>query len=325
MAENTKNNGSHEMSPVVREENKSKGNESGANGEIELTSSEENNQTSPSSSKEINPTDSITESTTKLSKKALKRKKRWEHKMALKKQRKEQARQAKHAKAALEGRDLEKVRREDEERRKNGEGWRRREKAMMDRIHASADNSFKVCLDCAFEGEMVFKEINSLSSQIRYCYASNKRASRPVYLSVTSLSGQTRSLLEKVDGFPEGWVGRGFDCHEESLEKIHDKKKLVYLTSDSTNILKTIEDDKIYVIGGIVDRNRLKRATINRAEELGIQTAKLPISQYLQLFSTKVLTCNHVFDILLRYRDCEENWKQAMLEVLPQRKDAKGI
>lgn len=172
---------------------------------------------------------------------------------------------------------------------------------------------------------MVEKEVNSLSSQIRYCYATNKRSPRPVYLSVTSLApGPTRAILEKVDGFPEGWVGRGFELHTESMEEVHDKSKLVYLTSDSPNVLDDMDNDKIYVIGGIVDRNRLKRATIDRANVLGIATAKLPIQKHLELFTTKVLTCNHVFDIMLKYRECGKDWKKAMLQVLPERKDVKG-
>lgn len=168
---------------------------------------------------------------------------------------------------------------------------------------------------------MTQKEINSLASQIRYCYAVNRRAPHPVYLSVTSLGGETKTVLDRIDGFPEGWVGRGFECHAESMEKVHNTSKLVYLTSDSPNVLEELDNDKVYIIGGIVDRNRLKRATIDRAEGLEIATAKLPITEHLNLFSTKVLTCNHVFEILLKYGDCGKDWKKAMLEVLPKRKD----
>jgi tRNA (guanine9-N1)-methyltransferase len=98
----------------------------------------------------------------------------------------------------------------------------------------------------------------------------------------------------------------------------------VYLTSDSEHTLQRLEDDKIYVIGGIVDRNRLKRAAISKAESAGIATAKLPITDYLQLVTTKVLTCNHVFEILLKYRENGNDWKKAMLDVLPNRKDVKA-
>jgi tRNA (guanine9-N1)-methyltransferase len=55
----------------------------------------------------------------------------------------------------------------------------------------------------------------------------------------------------------------------------------------------------------------------------GIATARLPITDYLNMVSTKVLTCNHVFEILLKYREHGSDWKKAFLDVLPNRKDAK--
>lgn len=106
-------------------------------------------------------------------------------------------------------------------------------------------------------------------------------------------------------------------------------KKIVYLTSDSSTTLDTLDDDTIYVIGGIVDRNRLRYATMNRAQkELnGVQTAKLPLTEYLlknnsQMSSTKVLTVNHVFDIMLKYKQFNNDWGRAFQDVLPRRKDA---
>jgi len=169
---------------------------------------------------------------------------------------------------------------------------------------------------------MTFKEINSLSSQIRYCYSVNKKSKNPVYLSVASLSGTTLDILKKVCGFPEQWYGRAFSCSDKSLVEMHPKDKLVYLTSDAETTLEKFDDDKIYVIGGIVDRNRLRRAAIDRAESLGIATAKLPITAHLNLVSTKVLTCNHVFEILLQCKENGNDWKKALLDVLPHRKDA---
>merc|ERR1711935_1018033 len=60
------------------------------------------------------------------------------------------------------------------------------------------------------------------------------------------------------------------------------QRTIVYLTSDSEKTLELLEDNTVYVIGGIVDRNRLKRATIDRAEqELNVETAKLPLQEYL--------------------------------------------
>ena len=97
----------------------------------------------------------------------------------------------------------------------------------------------------------------------------------------------------------------------------------MYLTSDSDTILEHLEDDAVYIIGGIVDRNRLKGVAMQRATELGISTAKLPLDEYLkQMPSTRVLTCNHVFDILLKYRENGNNWSLALQQVLPSRKGA---
>lgn len=261
-----------------------------------------------------------------LSKKQMKKRKRYEKLMDIKKRKKQQEKERRHAKAIAEGRDLEEERRLQLEREKSGEGKKRREEEWNKKME-SADTSFRVCVDCGFEDLMTYKEMNSLASQIRYCYAANKRSKNPVYISVSGLneSGTTFEQLSKVEGFPEQWKQRGFSCSSESLEEMHDIHNLVYLTSDSETKLDHLDDSKTYVIGGIVDRNRLKGITIEKANKLGIQTAKLPIDEHLKLVATKVLTVNHVFEILLKYREFGNDWKQALLEVLPQRKDIQEI
>ena len=106
--------------------------------------------------------------------------------------------------------------------------------------------------------------------------------------------------------------------------------RFVYLTGDSPNTLTTLDDNSTYIIGGIVDRNRLKFAAMKRAESinavaphLNVCTARLPLDEHVDLKgSTRVLTCNHVFEILQRYRENGADWRGAIMTVLPCRKDA---
>ncbi|KAF9171690.1 tRNA (guanine(9)-N(1))-methyltransferase [Mortierella sp. AD011] len=106
---------------------------------------------------------------------------------------------------------------------------------------------------------------------------------------------------------------------EEKLATIPAVKKVVYLSADSPNTITNLEEGTCYILGGIVDKNRYPNMCQNKAEELNIETAQLPIGEYIQLSSRRILTVNQVFEILLRFIECND-WKEAFLKVIPQRK-----
>jgi hypothetical protein len=60
-----------------------------------------------------------------------------------------------------------------EERTREGVGHRRREEKWLQRMKNSADASFRVCIDCAYNDQMTLRELNSLALQIQYCYSCN--------------------------------------------------------------------------------------------------------------------------------------------------------
>lgn len=100
------------------------------------------------------------------------------------------------------------------------------------------------------------------------------------------------------------------------------KPSIVYLTSDSPNTLNRLEPNTSYIVGGIVDKNRHKGLCYKRACERGIETARLPIGEYMTMQSRSVLTINHVVEIMLKWLETG-NWGESFLTVIPKRKEAK--
>ncbi|KAG9101999.1 tRNA (guanine(9)-N(1))-methyltransferase [Ceratobasidium sp. UAMH 11750] len=98
------------------------------------------------------------------------------------------------------------------------------------------------------------------------------------------------------------------------------RDSVVYLTADAEDELLELQEGETYIIGGIVDRNRYKNLCADKARELNVRSARLPIGRYLADMPTrKVLTVNQVFDILM-YWVSTRDWEQAMQKVMPKRK-----
>jgi tRNA (guanine9-N1)-methyltransferase len=103
--------------------------------------------------------------------------------------------------------------------------------------------------------------------------------------------------LEKIAGF-EAWR---ISASEKLYTEAFKGQKIVYLTAESPNVLEEFDPGSVYVIGGMVDHNRLKGQCHSSAEAAGVETARLPIEGNVDLRGTRtVLTVNHVFELLLR-------------------------
>mmetsp|Transcript_7377 Transcript_7377/g.11044 ORF Transcript_7377/g.11044 Transcript_7377/m.11044 type:complete len:135 (-) Transcript_7377:1222-1626(-) len=100
-----------------------------------------------------------------------------------------------------------------------------------------------------------------------------------------------------------------------------EKDSLVYLTHESSRVLRQLSEDEVYIVGGIVDRNRIRGGTAGKAKELGLQTARLELSEETLRFTsgTTVLTVNHVVEILLEAANGAA-WRDAVTKILPARK-----
>lgn len=215
-----------------------------------------------------------------------------------------------------------------------------RKEAKQQKLQEYLDNcekNFSIVIDCDWENEHNDRALTSLRQQIMFCYGSNRKHSHPAKVYLTGVGQRMDELLAKSDY--KNW--QGVVSTDESYllatvsndsqtdvtsitETVTDTvnitgKELVYLTSDAEETITELSTNCAYIIGGIVDRNRLKGATYAKAKRQGIRTAKLPIKEYLHLHATHVLTVNHVFDILLNFC-ATKSWTESLMKVLPERK-----
>lgn len=191
-------------------------------------------------------------------------------------------------------------------------------KKLKQNTMAKSSCQVKVVIDCSLDSYMAEKDIIKLVKQIQFCYSTNRRADNPLQFYVTGVRGQTKERLEAIGDF-KNW---DVNFTEDDYTEVFDHSKIVYLSSDSSNVLCDLDPDTAYIIGGLVDHNHHKGLCHQKAVEKGVSHAQLPISDYIDLKSRKVLTINHVFDILLRYSE-NRDWQKTFFSVLPQRKGVK--
>ncbi|KAI9777083.1 MAG: tRNA (guanine(9)-N(1))-methyltransferase [Candelina submexicana] len=209
-----------------------------------------------------------------------------------------------------------------------------------------------ILLDCQYDEYMLEKERISLGSQLTRCYSDNRSAPFKAHMVVSSFHGPLKERFETVlSNTHRLWKGVKFsedDCvvaAEEAQKamqaegsgamggalvpsddqtpksdtQLREEGEIVYLSSDSPHTLTELRPYSTYIIGGLVDRNRAKGLCYQKAMADGIRTAKLPISEYIQMASRSVLATNHVFEIMLKWLALG-NWAEAFLLVIPKRK-----
>ncbi|KAI8585554.1 guanine-1-methyltransferase-domain-containing protein [Geranomyces variabilis] len=183
--------------------------------------------------------------------------------------------------------------------------------------------SIGIVIDLDFEDKMKEAETRSTAQQISRCYSANKHSPTAVHMHLTSFTGLIKQALSRSDPNHTNWATSKCpaEFHAEDLMTAFPaaRENVVYLTADSPNTIDTLEEGTVYVIGGLVDKNRYPGLCFKKAQDLGLRHGKLPIGEHLQMSTRKVLTINHVFEIMLKYL-ATKDWLQAFLAVMPARK-----
>lgn len=242
---------------------------------------------------------------TPLSKNQLKKQKKLAKMVEIRKQRRQKERERR------------KVKRADEKARGLSVGPSRKE--LKRRQLSVAD--INVAIDLNYDDLMQERDIAKCVKQCLRIYTINRRAAQPLHLHFTGIKreGNIHECFKKNDGWENWQVDYHFD---RTHNDVFDKEKLVYLTCESDTVLDKLQSGYTYVIGGLVDHNHLKGLCHQRATNNGIATARLPLSEHVDMKTRFVLSTFHVFELLTRVA-AGQDWTQAILETVPQRKGAK--
>lgn len=184
------------------------------------------------------------------------------------------------------------------------------------RLADSLINGMKVCIDLGFDDEHDSRDIGSLCKQLSLSYSVLKQTPCPVHLHITSLTpGSETQLLLSTQG-AENWK---VERSPKAPWELFDKSKIVILSPDSENVIESFDKDKVYMIGGIVDRSVRKARTLGKAVTHDIQTARFPIQEVLPERRTHILNIDHALKIICGHLHTND-WHKVLSECVPLRK-----
>ncbi|XP_025955130.1 tRNA methyltransferase 10 homolog B isoform X2 [Dromaius novaehollandiae] len=238
------------------------------------------------------------------SRNVLRKQKHWEKVIMAKKRKRTQERERRKAQQA-EGRGTA------------GHHSKRVLKAIMkERLLEARESGPWLCVDLSMADRMTKKETSRLAAQIRRLYGANRRAEKPFWLCLTEFvvgSLIYEECFRMNDGFSNYLMG----TTQESYLDLFPLDTVVYLTPDSENVLEDIDPKKVYILGGLVDESIHKKLTLQRARDQSLQTARLPIREYMvktintKNYHSETLAINQVFDVLSTYYETR-SWPAAL-------------
>ena len=170
---------------------------------------------------------------------------------------------------------------------------------MKNKLVAGLTSNLRIVIDCEFEGKMSERENKSLISQLKFIYNRIKKSEKSFNITITGYGGKLEALVEYHN--VKEWE---FNWERKSLlqlieEGVIPREKAVYLSPDASEEVSDITSDYVWIIGGLVDGTVIKDATKTKAEELGIKSKRLNVTQFKGNSSFRnCLNVNDVFNIV---------------------------
>lgn len=192
----------------------------------------------------------------------------------------------------------------------------------------------KICIEIHnTHNYMTLKELTSLSHQIKMSYADNQKRKHKATLIIANYHQIKENLIQNHINWQVHFINDYIIDHLHKNKTLNIVEQLnaknindhcIYLSSDANEELVDLCINKIYIVGGIVDRNRHKNYVYGIGKEKNVRCCRLPIDRYVKMNCVAVLTTNQVFSILMDFYEGRD-WKEAFVNNIPKRKIIKYL
>ncbi|GLI59957.1 hypothetical protein VaNZ11_002012 [Volvox africanus] len=194
---------------------------------------------------------------------------------------------------------------------------------------ALAGDSMRLVIDCGLpHATRSPAEFRSLAKQIQTAVGHNRRSAAPVCLQVTSWGGQLASYAEERMG-AAAWP---LVKQSKSTLELYSPGEIVILSPDAAAPLMALDERRVYVVGGIVDRSVVRGVTAGFAANHSLESYRLPTLEFAEQLGLgqgvsrrPVLNICDVVLALLRFRSNGGDWWDALNAAIPRRKREGGL
>ncbi|ULU09999.1 hypothetical protein L5515_000470 [Caenorhabditis briggsae] len=187
-----------------------------------------------------------------------------------------------------------------------------------------------LAVDCQFLSRLSPRGRGLTALQLQYLISENRSYPDPFRLYFVNYDKDDKKVQELEGNKIQVLKNENTFCPMVSKDglEIFKERVIIYLSPDASEELESVDDDKIYVIGGIVDRvpehGIPKHASLEAAQSAGVLVRKLPIDRYVDFKSgSKFLTLLAVSEIL-RQVNLHGDWKRALEVAIPKR-NTRGV
>lgn len=185
---------------------------------------------------------------------------------------------------------------------------------IEERLKSGLNSEYNIIFDLEYLYLMKLAQIKSLASQISYCYGLNKKAKQTFSYHLASYTGLIKEELDAMGG--HNWYVNYYDQNIAGIldNAKFENKEVIYLSPDSQERLTEINSNTVYIIGGLVDKPVSKYRSLDKANNLGIKTAKLPLDDYMNNLVSPALNINTVIEIMSNFIETN-SWEEAIGKV----------